>query len=114
MSLRRPPLTVLAAGAALCAALASPRCTSVPEADVLVTSLRSDVAGCIGMSAVATSLNGPAGEKDLRVQAADLGGNVLLRLGERRGEVYWCEHPPVHIGIASYGAATPTPRSRTP
>lgn len=88
-------------------------CSSQPSAptaeSVFVTHDRSKVRPCVDLAQVKTNEDGGQGEKDLRQQTADLGGNVLLVYNEHSGGAFYCERVPVDISISD-SRATPPPR----
>lgn len=75
---------VLAASVVL--VLAAGRCSSGGKGQVLETRDRSDVSDCLGLNEVETTKRGSVADEHLRLLTAELGGNVLLRLTEQRGE----------------------------
>ena len=93
-------------------AFAGGRCSSGGKGQVFETRDRTDVAGCLGLNEVETTKHGSVADEHLRLLTAELGGNVLLRLTEQRGEAYWCENGlPPRIDLPGHAPVlTPTPR----
>jgi hypothetical protein len=78
---------------------------------VRVTKDPADVKSCVDLAKVKTSLNEQPAEEDLKIQTADLGGNVLLVYNVHEGGAFYCKHLPPDIK----GSGVPGPRpSLTP
>lgn len=98
---------------ALAVALAV-RCASNPRGDpeVRVTHERSAVRECVDLAGVKSDLDDEAAEKDLKRQAGDLGGNVLLALNAHKGEAFYCATPPPPEIALPGPSLSPTPKLR--